>query len=563
MTSRGTVLGIFAVLSVGILIGGAVQADPLFNPQVPHSVGDGPGSVAISDLDGDGNLDLAVANEISNDVSILLGSGGGAFGGAVTYSAGTEPSSVAVGLFDGDAALDLAVANRNSDDVSVFLSVGDGTFGTAVPYAAGASPSSVALGDLNEDGELDLAVSNYNDDEVSILLGNGDGTFQTAMGYEAGSEQTQLAVGLFNGDAHLDLAVANQFSSEVSVLLGNGDGTFQTAVAFSVGSFQLPSAVAVGHLNNDTYADLVVAGEFNGDVAVLLGNGDGTFQAAVTYDSGTAAFSVAIGDLDLDGDDDLAVADYDSEGLVWILLGNGDGTFSAAESYAAQSSASSVAIGDLDKAGTPDLAVANYGSDTVSVFLNTKETCTDEDGDGYGAPAHDSCAYPEEDCDDGNPDIHPGASELCNGLDDDCNGGSADGAGEAWMGTLCDGPDLDYCEEGTYGCEGAAKVCSDDTDDTVEVCDGVDNDCNGFLGDWETDDDSDHYVECVSWEGTDPGIYGGNDCDDSDAARSPGLVENVDYGNCEDGKDNDCDDLVDYAEPGCPEPGPCAPIPAS
>jgi hypothetical protein len=549
-------------LCVGILVGGAAQADPLFNPQVQHTVGDGPGSVAIGDVDANGDLDLAVANEISDDVSILLGSGGGAFVASGSYAAGTEPCSVVFGLMDGDAALDLAVANSSSDDVSVFLGVGDGTFGTAVGYGAGASPTSVALGDLNEDNELDLAVSNYNDNNVSILLGNGDGTFQTAVDYASGSKPAQVAIGYLDGDTHLDLAVVNQFSDDVSVLLGNGDGTFQTAVAYGLGSFQNPSAVAVGHLNNDSAADLVVTREFGGDVAVVLGNGDGTFQAPVYYGAGTSPFSVAIGDLDLDGNDDLAVADYDSIGLVWVLLGNGDGTFSAATSYAAESKASSVALGDLDKAGTPDLAVTNYGSDTVSVFLNAKETCSDVDGDGYGAPAHPSCAFSEEDCDDENPDINPGASELCNGLDDDCDGGTADGADEAWLGTLCDGPDLDYCEEGTNTCEGALQVCSDDTDDTVEICDGLDNDCNGFLGDWETDDDGDHYVECVSWEGTDPEIYDGSDCDDSDAARNPGLVENLDAGNCEDGKDNDCDDLVDVEEPGCPTPGPCADIAA-
>ncbi len=562
MTSRGRTLCALVALCVGVFgICGAADADPLFNPQVPHSVGDGPGSVAIGDLDANGDLDLAVANELSDNVTILLGTGGGAFSFSANYATGTEPSSVALGLLNAGAALDMAVANRNSSNVSVFLGVGDGTFGTATTYGAGGSPSSVALGDLDDDDDLDLAVSNANSNNVSILLGNGDGTFGTAVNYATGTSPMQVAIGLLNGDAHPDLAVVNQFTSNVSVLLGNGDGTFQTAVNYGLGSFEFPSSVAIGYLDADSDADLVATREGNGDVGVLLGNGDGTFQAAVYYSAGLTPVSVAVGDLDLDTDEDLAVADFANSGLVWVLLGNGDGTFQTATSFAAQNKASHVAMGDLDKAGTPDLAVTNYGSDTVSVFLNTKETCNDADGDGYGQPAHPSCGFPEEDCDNDDPDIHPGAEELCNGLDDDCDIGTADGADEPWLGTLCDGPDSDLCLEGTYSCEGALQVCSDDTDDDVEICDGLDNDCNSVLPTWETDDDGDHYVECVHWVGDDPDIYGGDDCNDQNPNRSPGLEENHDVGNCEDGLDNDCDDLADIEDPGCPAIGPCADIP--
>ncbi|MGW8321643.1 MAG: FG-GAP-like repeat-containing protein, partial [Thermodesulfobacteriota bacterium] len=341
------------------------------------------------------------------------------------------------------------------------------------------------------------------------------------------------------------------------------DGTFQTAVHYDLDDFTYASAVAIGHLNPDGYADLVVANEFGPDISVLLGNGDGTFQAAVDYAAGTSPFSVGIEDLDLDGNADVAVANWTNTGVVWVFLGNGDGTLQAGESYATQSKAASVAIGDLDNDHVQDLAVANYGSDTVSVLLNLKEACNDTDGDGYGSPSNPSCAYTGDDCDNDNPDINPGASEMCNGVDDDCNGNTIDGADETWMGTLCDGPDSDECNEGTYSCEGAVQTCSDETGDTVEVCDGLDNDCNGFIGDWETDDDGDGYVECISWVGTDPEIEGGSDCDDHDAARNPGLEENLTAGNCEDGKDNDCNDLTDQEEPGCPTPGPCAAIPAS
>jgi hypothetical protein len=270
-------------------------------------------------------------------------------------------------------------------------------------------------------------------------------------------------------------------------------------------------------------------------------------------------YSVAIGDLDLDGRQDLAVADFATAGLVWVFLGVGDGTFPPGTSYAAQSKASSVAIGDLDQAGTPDLAVTNFGSDTVSVFLNTKVACHDADYDGYGSPGHPSCSYEETDCNDNDRNINPGAAEICNGVDDDCDPDTDDGVDEPWMGTLCDGPDSDFCREGAHFCQGGLQACSDQTGNDVEVCDGLDNDCDGTVPGREIDNDGDQYVECFPWVGDDPEIHGGGDCHDQDPERSPGIEESHAAGNCEDGKDNDCDGLADADdEEGCPPLGGCA-----
>ena len=124
------------------------------------------------------------------------------------FGAGTTPYSVAVGDFNGDGKLDLAVANEGSDNVSILLGNGDGTFQAAVDYGAGTDPDSVAVGDFNGDGKLDLVVANDDSNNVSILLGNGDGTFQAAVNYGV-SAPSSVAVGDFNGDGKLDLAVAN------------------------------------------------------------------------------------------------------------------------------------------------------------------------------------------------------------------------------------------------------------------------------------------------------------------------------------------------------------------
>jgi uncharacterized protein (UPF0548 family) len=309
------------------------------------------------------------------------------FGPAHMFSVGVNPISVAVGDFNGDGKLDLAVANSgdNPADVSptrgslsVLLGNGDGTFQTAVTYSfAGTNLTAIVVGDFNGDGKLDLAVGNegppysgYLDAGVSVLLGNGDGTFQQAVNSSApGAGGYQYVVGDFNGDGKLDLAMPNGGTAQagytdngVSVLLGNGDGTFQTAVNYTVGA--APSSLVVGDFNGDGKPDLAVTKEGtapdypDGGVSVLLGNGDGTFQPAVNYAAGSRPISLAVGDFNRDGKPDLAVGDFGFYSNNWtdagvsVLLGNGDGTFQTATNlYDSLGAYPFLAVGDFNGEG--------------------------------------------------------------------------------------------------------------------------------------------------------------------------------------------------------------------
>lgn len=289
-------------------------------------------------------MDTAVVNNCLSstdcsaaEVSVFLGDGHGAFHTPSVHNSGGWTAGwghyqwVGVADINGDGKPDLLVANEciaNCVDggVTVFLGNGDGTFKPAVVYDAGSSTVlSAALADVNGDGKLDLAVDAAG--KINILLGNGDGTFQPPV------EQPQtggfLSQADLNGDGKIDLAVD---SVGVDVLLGNGDGTFQAAVSY-YDSQNSPSLVAFGDVNGDGHPDMIVASEcmdvtcdhVTGGVSVLINNGDGTFQQAVTYNSGERyATFASMGDVNGDGKPDLLVANGNGSGSsgMAVLLNN-------------------------------------------------------------------------------------------------------------------------------------------------------------------------------------------------------------------------------------------------
>ena len=386
--------------SVGVLLG---NGDGTFQSVATYaSGGQTVVSVVTADVSGDGKLDVIVADQcdFSADcgtglIGVLLGNGDGTLQTVQTYAAGAlETDSVVVRDLNGDGKLDILATNQCNDEfcfgssVSVLLANGGGTFQGPHSYSPGGlSTSSLAAADLNGDAKADLVVANQCDintscdgGTVGILLGNGDGTFLSPVIYSSGgSDPVYLTTGDVNGDGKVDVLVANQCSNQnsctgsVGVLVGNGDGTFQPVVAYSSAALYAVG-IAAGDVNGDGKADLLVVNECddnntcdNGTVSVLLGNGDGTFQPAVTYNSGGAsALAVAVGDMNGDGKLDLLVTSQCSRnnncnnGIVAVLLGNGDGTFQPAVSYSTGASlANSLVIGDVNRDGKLDLLVAN------------------------------------------------------------------------------------------------------------------------------------------------------------------------------------------------------------
>ncbi len=393
---------LFVAICVSACVGAfAVQALGSFGKARGFAVGKSPSAVAIGKFNGDAKRDIAVANSGSDNVSVLLGKGAGAFGKAKNFAVGDKPNSIAIGNFNGDAKRDIAVANSGSNNVSVLLGHGDGTFGAATSFPVGSDERSIAVGDFNNDTSRDLAVANTTG--VSVLLGNGHGTFGAATSFPAGINPRSVVVGNFNGDANLDLAVANGGAIDcgsrlgrdaqmrrrsctggfgtVSVLLGHGDGSFGATTNFPVGSMTYPVSMVLGNFNGDAKPDLALVDFFpnaNG-VSILLGKGAGAFGKAKGFPVGSNPNSIAVGDINQDSRDDLAVTSTDPPKSVSVMLGRGGGSFGAARNFSTGAGGfgvpTAVAIGNLNAGSNPDLAVAVSSSgagarNRAAVLLN-------------------------------------------------------------------------------------------------------------------------------------------------------------------------------------------------
>ncbi len=372
-------------------------ATPSFAAKQDFASGTAPDFVTVGDLNGDGKLDLVVANGLST-VSVLLNTTAqcGAAPGFTPkedFATGSTPSSGTVGDLNGDGKLDLAVANFNSDNVSVLLNTTapgavTPSFAAKEDFATGTSPISVTLGDLNRDGKLDLVVANQGPDNVSVLLnttapGAATPSFAAKEDFATGFGPQSVTVGELNGDSNLDLVVANYGSHTVSVLLnttapGAATPSFAAKEDFATGSN--PSSVTGADLNGDGKLDLMVANQGSHTVSVLLnttapGAAAPSFAAKEDFATGFFPQSVTVGELNGDGKLDLVVANYNSDTVSVLLNTTAPGaatpSFAAKEDFATGSNPSSVTVGDLNGDGKLDLVVANSGSDNVSVLLNT------------------------------------------------------------------------------------------------------------------------------------------------------------------------------------------------
>jgi FG-GAP-like repeat len=310
--------------------------------------------------------------------------------GAVTpvgtvINVGKGPGALGLADFNGDGKLDIAVGNDGSANVTVLLGDGKGQFKEAAgsPFAAGNSPNDIAVGDINADGRIDLAIANHDTHFVTVLLGNGQGQFAPApnspVTVNSRPHPHGIALADFNGDKNLDFVIDDWGNNRVTVVFGDGKGSFAgPGTSFAVG--QMPyQRVRAADVNGDNHADIMTTNTEGGDVSVLLADGKGGFIPAdgSPFRANARPFGLAVGDLNADGKPDLAIVNFSGHGTdtskdaITILLGNGNGTFKSAPGSPFTSGASpvSVAIGDVNGDGFNDVAAANMTGSSVSVLL--------------------------------------------------------------------------------------------------------------------------------------------------------------------------------------------------
>jgi hypothetical protein len=347
------------------------NAQVCFSSATNFSVGTKPYSVISADFNSDGKMDLATANDGSNSVSILLGSGDGNFGAATNFAAGTHPFSIISADFNGDGKPDLASANNGSNNVSVLIGSGTGSFGACTNFESGSSistnPCSIISEDFDKDGNFDLAVANYVglNYTISILLGYGTGGFSPPLNYIVFTNPRAITASDFDNDSYLDLATGNER------LLNEGDGEFGTRQDF--GASGLPPSVVSTDFNGDTKMDLAITNFSDNSLGILLGNGDGSFGTVANFDVGSGPFSIIATDFNLDGKKDLATANKTSNN-VSVLLGAGNASFANYVNFSTGISPVSITSADFNEDGKFDLAIANYNSNNVSVLLNCTAT---------------------------------------------------------------------------------------------------------------------------------------------------------------------------------------------
>lgn len=368
---RGVATMVLFAISMDIFPDAAAQGSLSFFNGGTAAVGDNPVDMATGDFNRDGNPDLAVLNQNSESVSVLLGDGEGGLSAGPTLSVISGPRAVLIADLDRDSVDDIIVVNSTSQDVVVRRGLGNGTFSAATGFDMGVAGNSGVVADFNEDGKNDIVVVGLNGG-VSLRAGDGNGSFGTSTPLTITNARRHVAAADFNRDGHLDL-VFPAGTSQITVALGAGDGTFDMGTPSN--TTDQPLELAPVDLNRDGRLDLAVATPEINKMVLLLGDGNGGFGApSIPFTTQTNHVKVA--DFDRDGVSDLLLINYVNS-RIDAKLGAGDGTLEVGVTRTSVENPVDIAVADFNRDGRPDYAVCTSDGtaapDTAVILLNAHD----------------------------------------------------------------------------------------------------------------------------------------------------------------------------------------------
>ena len=395
--------------NVGILLG---YDNGTFTSQKTYTTlsNSNPSSIVLGDFNDDNRLDIAVSNNGSGNVGIFLGHGNGSFQSQIIYplDSNSHPEYITVADLNNDNELDIVITDSINGRLQVLRGYGNGSFATIttydIIYESGSMP--IAVADFNNNNQSDIIVANYGANNVLVLMDYRIEPSTRQVNYHIGSRGiTTVAVTDVNNDQIPDMisslsqkifivnglkngtfdggsissinipvvgsqyiCVGDIYNDNVGVLLGRGNGTFIPMTTYSTGKGSSPMWVTLGDMNNDGRLDIVCANKHSDNIAILFGNGDGTFTTMITYYTGnnSSPNSVAVGDVNRDNCLDIVVVG--SNGDIVVFLGHDDGTLTLVMRYSTYNDISSIVLGDFNGDNNLDIAFTRTFNSIVAVF---------------------------------------------------------------------------------------------------------------------------------------------------------------------------------------------------